>query len=474
MTATLIRGGTLVLPGADGRLRAEPGDLLVSGERIAAVGCVGPIEKPAGDSCTDEASPPGSKTSSSEGNGSSAHAAAATVVDASGCAVLPGFVQTHLHLCQTLFRGAADDLPLLDWLSQRIWPLEAAHDPESMRASARLAVAELLLGGTTAVQTMETVHHTEAALEVLEEAGIFAVAGKCLMDDPETSPEGLVQTTDAALQEAADLAERWDGRAGGRLRYCLAPRFAVSCTDTCLREVGELAVGNGWRVHTHAAENRDEVALVEQRTGFHNVSYLDSVGCTGPAVGLAHCVWVGEEEIALLARTGTHVLHCPGSNCKLGSGVAPVPRLLEAGVSVSLGADGAPCNNTLDMFREMRLAALLQKARSGPDALPAAQLLDLATREGAAALGWTGELGVLAPGAWANVVLVDLERLHSVPIHDPISALVYSAGAADVRSVWLAGRQVVEDGVLILWDEDQVRCEAQRQAGKLFARAGLA
>ena len=441
---TLIRGGTLVLPDADLGTRAVAGDLLIEGDRIA---CIGDLEG---------AIPPGTR-----------------ILYASGCAVLPGFVQSHVHLCQTIFRGTADDLALLDWLRTRVWPLEAAHTPESMRASARLGVAELLLGGTTTVQTMESVHHTEAVLEVLEEAGLFAVVGKCLMDDPETCPPNLVEPTEVALQEAIDIAERWDGAGDGRLRVCLAPRFAVSCTDACLREVGTLAEAGGWRIHTHASENRDEIALVQERTGRRNVEYLDDVGCTGSHVGLAHCVWVDDQESAILERTGTHVLHCPGSNCKLGSGIAPIPEYLAAGIPVSLGADGAPCNNNLDMFTELRLAALLHKADYGAEAMPAPTVLDLATRGGAAAVGLEGTTGVLAEGAWANVVLVSLEGLHASPGPDPLSTLVYACRASDVRAVWLAGREVVAEGRLTLWDEEEVRADAMRETARLFKRAGL-
>ena len=362
------------------------------------------------------------------------------MIYAGGCAVLPGFVQTHVHLCQTLFRGAADELSLLDWLRNRIWLLEAAHTPDSIRASARLAVAELLLSGTTAVQTMETVRHTECVFEVLAESGMFAVSGKALMDDPTTCPESLCQPTDAALADAVDLAEKWDGSANGRLRVCLAPRFAVSCTDECLSEVASLAEAGNWRVHTHASESRDEVDLVQRRSGRRNVVYLDHLGLTGDHVGLAHCVWLDNEEVDLLSDSGTHVLHCPGSNCKLGSGIAPVPRLLSRGINVSLGADGAACNNTLDMFREMRLATQLQKALYGPQTLPASRVLGMATRAGAEALGWGGQMGELRPGRWANVILVSLQGLHTTPSPDPLSALVYGCKSSDIRS-GLARRQ---------------------------------
>ncbi len=441
--ATLIRGGTLILPDGDTGVRAAPGDLLMEGDRISRLGVVD--------------TPP-------EG---------ARVIYASGCAVLPGFVQTHVHLCQTLFRGTADELPLLSWLRERIWPLEAAHTPQSIRASARLAVAELLLSGTTAVQTMESVHHTGVVIEVLAESGMFAVTGKCLMDDPATCPPELLQPTETALREAVDLAEWWDGTAHGRIRICLAPRFAVSCTDACMSEVGELALAGGWRVHTHASENRDEVTLVEQRTGRRNVGYLHDVGIAGSHVGLAHCIWVDDDEVDTLARTGTHVLHCPGSNCMLGSGIAPVPLLLERGIGVSLGADGAACNNTLDMFREMRLATMLQKSVHGPLALPASTLLDMATRRGAEALGWGREMGALVPGSIANVVLVSLDGTHATPAPDPLSTLVYCCRSADIRAVWLAGEQVVSEGRLSLWDEEEIRREAHLEARALVVRAGV-
>jgi len=440
---TLIRGGTLVLPGGPGTLRAAPGDLLMQGEHIVAVGRV------------DDA-PRGTR-----------------VIYAGGCAVLPGFVQTHVHLCQTLFRGRADELPLLHWLQRRIWPMEAAHTPDSLRASAWLSVAELVLGGTTAVQTMETVRYTEAVLEVLAESGLFAVAGKCLMDDPSTCPEGLVQSTDVALREAVDLADAWDGAGGGRIRTCLAPRFAVSCTDALLSEVAKLAEAGGWRIHTHAAEADDEVMLVRRRSGRPNVLHLEALGVAGPHVGLAHCVQVDDDEVAALAEHGTHVLHCPGSNCMLGSGIAPVPRLREAGVAVSLGADGAACNNTLDMFHEMRLATALQSARLGPGALSAAAVLDMATRRGAEALGLGDRIGVLAEGAVANVLIVSLDGAHATPAPDPLSALVYCCRAGDVRAVWLAGQQVVAEGRLVHWDEEQIRRDARREAQALVVRAGV-
>src|SRR6266850_82219 len=192
-------------------------------------------------------------------------------VDASGCAVLPGFVQTHIHLCQTLFRGFADDLALIEWLKQRVWPMEAAHNAASVRASARLGIGELIKGGTTCALTMETVNHTEEVFRVVEETGFRATIGKCMMDKGEGVPSALHEETERSVRESVTLLEAWHGKADGRIRFCFAPRFAVSCTRELLSQVAELARDRGVMVHTHASETRSECELVERETGMRNI-----------------------------------------------------------------------------------------------------------------------------------------------------------------------------------------------------------
>ena len=439
---------TLRLAGArvvtmDAKRRVVEGDVVVEGERIASVG---------------------------RGEG---RRRSEKVIDCTGMVVIPGLVQAHIHLCQTLFRGLADDLPLEDWLARRIWPLEAAHTEESVYWSAMLGAAELLLGGTTAILDMETVRHTGAAFAALEAIGLRATAGKCLMDAP-SAPPGLKETTERALQEAADLCAKWHGAAQGRLRWCFAPRFVPSCTGPLLRAVSDLAARAGATIHTHAAETPLELQMVKEATGQDEISYLDSVGISGPRAALAHCVWVDEEGIHRLARQQTNVVHCPSSNLKLGSGIAPVPEMLTAGCRVALGADGAPCNNRLDAFEEMRLAALIQKPRLGSDALPAAQVLELATLGGAKALGLEAEIGSIEPGKKADLVVVDLSGPHVVPEEaNLISRLVYAARASDVRHVIVDGRIVVRDGKLKTAKVEEVRREANKWAGTLKTRAGL-
>lgn len=436
----LIKNGTLLTMDEENTI--VKGELLIRGSRIAALG---------------------------EGLGS-----ADLVIDAAGCAVLPGFVQTHVHLCQTLFRGAADDLALIDWLKSRVWPMEAAHNEQSIRASAQLGIAELIKGGTTTALTMETVNHTIEAFRVVEETGFRATIGKCMMDKGDGVPAALHEETESSINESLELLDEWHGRADGRIRYCFAPRFAVSCTKDLLSKVAALARERGVMVHTHASENRTEIEMVERETGQRNVAYLNTLGITGRHVALAHCVHLDETELGILAATGTHVAHCPSSNLKLGSGIAPVMEMLERGISVSLGADGSPCNNRLDMFTEMRTAALLQKVSHGANVLPAQRTLRMATIDGARALSLDGEIGSLETGKRADVILINLDNLHSTPRpRDLISTIIYSAQASDVQSVIIDGRLIMHDRKLLTLDEREVIEGANREAASLHDRAGI-
>lgn len=439
----LIRGATVVT--LDPARRILPGaDVLVRDGRIAAVG---------GDAAAQAA--PG-----------------ALVIRASGKALIPGLVQAHVHLCQTLFRNLADGYELLDWLRLRIWPLEAAHDERSMAASARLGIAELVRGGTTAILDMGTARHTDAIFDVARDAGFRLTCGKAHMDHGADLPAGLRESTDASLREAEALCRRWHGAEGGRLRYAFAPRFVLSCSDALLREVGGLARSLGARLHTHASENRGEGAAVRERFGGENIEVLHRFGLTGADTALAHCVWPSESEVELLHATGSHVVHCPSSNLKLASGIAPVPEMIARGVHVALGADGAPCNNDLDGFLEMRLAALLHKPRCGPRTMPAAQVLELATLGGARALGLEAEIGSIEVGKRADLALVDLTRVHTTPAGDDVCAtIVHAAQRSDVTDVWIEGRRVLRDRELVTLDEAAIVAEARVESARLAAGA---
>jgi 5-methylthioadenosine/S-adenosylhomocysteine deaminase len=396
-----------------------------------------------------------------------------STVDASGALVLPGFVQTHVHLCQTLFRGYADDLALIDWLKQRVWPMEAAHTPDTLRASTRLAACELLSTGTTTVLTMETVHDTDVVFEEMGTLGLRAVIGKCMMDADAAVPSRLLEATRASIDESVALARRWEGAAGGRLRAAFAPRFAVSCSRDLLEEVGTLSASHGALVHTHASEQRAEIALVEARTGRRNLEYFDDVGLASERLCVAHCVWVNEREQEILAERRVKVAHCPSSNLKLGSGLAPITELRARGVSVSLGADGAACNNRLDMFEEMRLAAVLQAVRHEPGALRARDVVWMATREGARALGMEAEIGSIEVGKRADLIVVTLDRPHLAPGPDPYSTLVYAARGTDVRATVVDGQVLVRDYAPVHLDPAAVAADARSAARALVSRAGF-
>jgi 5-methylthioadenosine/S-adenosylhomocysteine deaminase len=388
-------------------------------------------------------------------------------IDGSGAYLLPGFIQTHIHLCQTLFRGYADDLALLDWLKTRVWPMEAAHTPASLAAAARQAAAELLQSGTTSVLTMETVHDTDAVFEALEPMGLRAVVGKCMMDADAAVPPRLMEDTARSIDESIAIAKRWHGRANGRLRAAFAPRFAVSCSRELLEAVAALSDDHQLLVHTHASENRDEIALIKARTGRGNIDYLADTGLTSPRLCLAHCVWVDDHEQALMAERGVKVLHCPGSNVKLGSGLAPVVEMRAKGISVSLGADGAACNNHLDMFEEMRLAAVLQSVRLQPGALTARDAVHMATREGARALGLEHEIGSIEVGKRADLILIAGQG------PDPYSTIVYASRGTDVRTTIVDGEVLVDDFQPVRWDSGQISAAARQEAAALAARANL-
>ncbi|MCC6142981.1 MAG: 5'-deoxyadenosine deaminase [Candidatus Hydrogenedentes bacterium] len=437
----LITGGTVVT--CDPQDRVVRGDLLVRDGRIAAIGQGGNFTTLPG----------------------------ARAVDARGCLILPGLVQAHVHLCQTLFRGFAEDLPLMDWLSERIWPYEGAHSADTLRASARLGIAELLLGGTTCALDMGTVHHQDAIFEAARDAGIRLTSGKAMMDKGQARPAGLRESTDESLRESDDLAARWHGAADGRLRYAFAPRFILSCSDALLKETARLARSRGCLLHTHASENPGELDAVRAATGKENIAALAERGLLGPDVVLAHCVWLSSEEQKLLRTTQTKVAHCPSTNLKLASGIAHVPELLEQGITVGLGADGAPCNNRLSQWSELRLAALLQKPRCGASAMPAKGVLRLATIEGARALGLDRDIGSLELGKKADLVVVDTRRPHLAPFSDPFAMLVYGAEAADVRDVFVEGEWLVRDRELVRWDTAEVLAAAEPAVDEVLERA---
>lgn len=394
------------------------------------------------------------------------------IIDATRRTIIPGFIQTHIHLCQTLFRGQADDLELMDWLKQKIWPLEASHDEESIYYSAMLGIGELLQSGTTTVVDMETVHHTDFAFQAIANSGIRALSGKVMMDKGDEVPVLLRENTTESIQQSVDLLEKWHNYDDGRIQYAFSPRFVISCTEQLLVNVRDLSAKYNVRVHTHASENANEILLVEQEHGMRNVVYLDQLGLANERLILAHCVWLDEEEKRIIKERGVKMSHCPGSNLKLASGVAEVPSLLEANAHVSLGADGAPCNNNLDMFNEMRLAALIQKPIHGPTAMKARTVFRMATIGGAKAVGMEHDIGSIEVGKKADLAILNLNDFHVYPSFDidPISRIVYSATRADVETTIVNGRILMENRILNTINKEIVLKEANQSIKRLVKK----
>ena len=382
---------------------------------------------------------------------------AAHVLDASNAAILPGFIQGHVHVVQSLLRHQADGLELLDWLRLRTWPYEAALDGDAVEAAAELGIVELLCGGTTTALDFGTTHDHDRVFQAAERLGIRFVSGKTHMDVGAGAPAALLEDSERSLSDAAALGQRWHGAAGGRLRYAVAPRFALSCSPRLLRGCAELAREHGWLLQTHAAENSAEVIEVRALSGYGNIEFLDSHGLVGADVILAHGIHLDEAEVRRLAETRTTICHCPGANLKLGSGIADVPGLLQAGVPVVLGADGPPCNNRLSIFHEMSLAATIHGLRHGPTALDPWAVLGMATREAAAALHIGDEIGTLENGKAGDVVVVELDEWSVLPGGDPASRIVFGGGPQMVRHVVVGGQPLVVDGKLVGVDTKTLR-----------------
>lgn len=398
----------------------------------------------------------------------------AKIIDASGLVAVPGFVQTHIHLCQTLFRGMAEDLQLLDWLQKKIFPFEAAHNEKSIYYSAMIGIAELIRGGTTTILDMGSVNHHEQVIRAIGETGFRAFTGKAMMDINGAYTK-LKDTTKAAVNSTRDLAEKWHNSYNGRVKYAPAPRFVLSCSDECMKEAHEMTKHfNGMLYHTHASENRGEVQAVRERCKMDNVEFLHHLGVLSEKSVLAHCIHLNENEIKIMKDTKTNIAHCPSSNLKLGSGIANVPRYLSEGISVSLGADGAPCNNNLNMFEEMRLAGLLQKPIHGPTAMPVKTIFEMATIGGAKALGLDKEIGSIEPGKKADIVLLDLQSIWNPLIQDEAenlySTIVYSANPANVDSVMIDGDWIYKNKKFVKIDTEEIYPKAKSELKKLLKR----
>jgi 5-methylthioadenosine/S-adenosylhomocysteine deaminase len=391
------------------------------------------------------------------------HAAdAAETLDATGGLVIPGLVNAHTHVSMTLLRGYADDKPLDAWLREDVWPAEAELTDDDIAVGAELGVLEMIRSGTTAFADMYFA--TDRVADVVDRAGVRARLGHGVVTVGKSEADALADVEES-LAVAADL----DGAADGRVRTAFMPHSLTTVGEEHLREGIERAAAAGLPVHLHANETRDEVDPIVEERGERPLAYADDLGALGEETFLAHCVHVDDAEIDLLAETGTAAVHCPASNMKLASGIAPVQRLREAGVTVALGTDGAASNNDLDLFDEMRDAAMVGKlAADDASAVPAEAVVEMATAGGADALGLPG--GRIAEGEAADLAVVDLDRPHLTPVHDPVSHLAYAVRGSDVCHTVCDGRVLMRDREVLTLDADAVKARAAAAASDLVAR----
>lgn len=389
--------------------------------------------------------------------GSGLEAPGAQRIDASGHLVLPGFVNAHTHAAMTLLRSYADDLPLQVWLEEHIWPVEANLEPEDVYWGTMLAIAEMIRAGITTFADMY--FFMDEVGKAVEQTGIRAVLASSVFDGPSASEQ---------LEEARRLAERWHGAGDGRIAVALGPHSPYACYEN-LKVVGEQARELGITVHIHLAETRKELEEIRQRHGLTPVGVVERAGLFEGPVVAAHCVHLEDGDFDILQRHGVRVAHNPSANMKLGSGRAPVQRMLEHGITVALGTDGPSSNNNLDLLEEARIASFLAKMEGETSALPAATCLQMATENGAKALGFP-DVGRIAPGMQADIILVNTDAPHWKPLFDPVANLIYSAHSRDVSTVIVAGRVLMEKGRLLTIDEEEVMAKASERARALVAR----
>ena len=388
-------------------------------------------------------------------------------LDLSGLTVIPGLIQTHVHICQALFRNLADDMELLDWLESRIWPMEMAHTEASLKASARLGIYEILSSGVTTILDMGSANSMDIIFDEIQTSGIRAFSGKVMMD---SGNQPYKETTLDSLETTEALIKKWHGKANGRIQYALAPRFVPSCSNDLWEGTREFSKNYDLIIHTHSSENRKELELVKQQTGFTNVEFFVKNNLASNKLCLAHCIWVTEQEIEYLRDYQINVLHCPSANLKLGSGIAPIPKMITKGINVSIGSDGAPCNNNMDIFTDMRLAALIHKPYNGVVSINAQNLFDMVTISGAKTVGLEDKIGSIEPGKLADLTFMNLNKVHTIPADNVYSQIVYSAHATDVTHVMVDGNWVVQNSVPLAYDENEVIHHAWEECNMLINR----
>ena len=374
---------------------------------------------------------------------------------------VPGFVNTHTHASLTLLRSYADDLALMDWLNNHIWPVEAKMVEKDIRVGGELAVLEMIKSGTTAFLDMYG-PYLESVIDVTAKAGIRGVFSR--------GPIGFIPGQDKVLDENVTMYKNYNGTADGRITVAMGVHAPYTCPPEFCEKAAGLAKDNGMHMHIHMSETQDEINQMQEKYGKRPFKYIEETGLFDVPAIAAHCVWLDDEDFAIMKKHNIAVAHNPASNMKLASGIAPVPRMLKEGITVGLGTDGTSSNNNLDMLEEIRLAAILHKVNElDPLSVPAAEALKMGTETGAKAI-WLDDTGVIAPGKKADIVLYDLNRPEWCPRHNLVSLLVYSASSASADTMICNGKVIMEKGKVLTMDEERILHEAQEAAMALVNR----
>lgn len=384
-----------------------------------------------------------------------------TIISGKDSLVMPGFINCHTHAAMTMLRSYADDLHLMEWLEQKIWPREAHLKEADIYWGTMLSALEMIKSGTTTFADMY--FFMDLVAQAANESGIRACLARGMV--------GLGSKAEFAMTESEDFVRKWHGKGNGRITCMLGPHAPYTCPPEYIRRVMALADSLGVGIHIHLAETQTEIRDVEKQYGMSPVRLMDSIGLfDGRHVLAAHCVHLSDEEIDILVNKKVGIAHNPESNMKLASGVAPVPRLIASGAIVGLGTDGASSNNNLDMLEEMRTCALLHKVSAGdPTVMPAYQALKMATAQGAKVLG-ADKLGSLQPGYKADIIMLDMHKPHLTPMHDPIANIVYSAQSSDIKTVIIDGSLVMKNRQVLTMDEERVLFESERLGQDLVRR----
>ncbi|MBM7854888.1 5-methylthioadenosine/S-adenosylhomocysteine deaminase [Desulfohalotomaculum tongense] len=443
MRQILIKNGYVISMNSE-RQVFENGDVLVENDKIAAVGRV-----------------------QAEQINSSAE-----IVDASGKIVMPGLINTHVHLSQQLGRGIGDDVDLLTWLRKRIWPYESSMDLEDSYISSLACCLEMIHSGVTTFAEAGG-QEVDGMGKAVEKIGIRGILSRSTMDCGEGLPANWQESTDTALHKQEELIKRWHGRANGRIRVWFSLRTIFNNSDELITRTKTLADKYRVGIHMHVAEINEEVRFSREQRGLTTVEHLARLGVLDENFLAVHTVWLTDREIDLFALYNVKVSHNPAAAMKV-LGFARVPEMLARGISVSIGTDGAPCNNRMDMMSEMYLTTLIHKGRTlNPEVLPAEKVLEMATVNGARCVLWEDQIGSLEPGKKADLIIINPASAGTLPLHDPVANLVYAMHSSNVESSMCDGQWLMRDKKILTVNEEEILQQAQQRAAVLLKKAGI-